>query len=77
MVTAKRVLQDFNESSIYRKVKIGNDQEMVQSDTRFVLEKKKYQQSVSYTCTKKTYRKTSEQLFPNRRPFIYPNLTKK
>ena len=26
------------------------------------------------TYTKKTYRKPSEQLFPNRRPLSYPNL---
>ena len=59
-----------------KKVQVGDDQENAQSER-----KKKKTKSLKklncYLCTstKKTYHKPSEQLFPNRRPFIYPNLT--
>ena len=60
----------------HRNVQVGNDQEMAQSErkshsiNRGVGKKTKITPS---TYTKKTYRKPSEQLFPNRRPFSYPN----
>ena len=52
-------------------LKVGNDQEFVQSERNIPTQKsevKKKQQKQSGTYTKKTYRKPSEQLFPNRRP---------
>ena len=61
------------------KVKVGNDQEMAQSernsDSKNRGGKKLNQQSGTFT--KKTYCKPSEQLFPNRWPLSYPNLTKR
>ena len=55
-------------------VNVGNDQEMVQSKrnshTKKIEVKKKTLngQSGTYTCTKATYCKPTEQLLPNRRP---------
>ena len=45
-----------------KKAKVSSDQETAQSKNR--------------DGSKKTYRKPSEQLFSNRRPLCYPNLTK-
>ena len=62
----------------HEKVHVGNDQEMARSErnshstNRGVGEKTK----MTLRYTKNTYRKPSEQLFPNRRSLSYPNLTK-
>ena len=64
---------------LYKNAQVGNDQEMAQSErnshsiNRGVGKKLKWHLG---TCTKKTYSKPSEQLFPNRRPLSYLNWTK-
>ena len=59
------------------KVNLGNDQEMAQSVTKnlplYKLRGGKKLKLLFGTNTKKTYRKPSEQLFPNRRSLSYPN----
>ena len=62
-----------------KKVQLGNDQEKAQSERNSHSKnrsRKKLNRQLD-TCTKKTYCKPSEQLFPNRRPlrpFSYLNL---
>ena len=60
-----------------KKVQIGSDQEMAQSELPLHLPsggKKLIRQLSTYTMI--TCRKPSEQLFPYRRPLSYPNCTK-
>ena len=57
---------------IRKKVKVGNDQEIAQPERN--------PHSTNRGVRKKTkmtfrYRQPSEQLFPNKRPLTYPNLT--
>ena len=52
-------------------IQVGNDQEMAQSD----LPTPKTE-GWEKPYTKKTYRRPSEHILLNRRPLIYPNLTK-
>ena len=55
----------------YGQVKVGNAQEAGNSERNSL---SKNQDGESGTCTMKTYRKPSEQVFPNMRPLCgYPN----
>ena len=66
-----------------KKVKVSNDQEMAQSEKnptpKILLQGGKNKLTeIAGTCTntKRTYRKPSEQLLPNRLPLSYTDLTK-
>ena len=64
--------------AMYR-VKVGNDQEMAHSERNQSHSQNRSGIKLNWqsgTYTKRTYRKPNEQLFPNRRPLSYPNLTK-
>ena len=60
-----------------REVQVGNDQEKAQSERESLCKKPRWgkinTQSGSYTM--KSYREPNEQLFPNRWPLSYLNLT--
>ena len=57
-----------------KKVQVGNDQEKAQSEIH--TQKPRWEKTkLTDTYTKKTYCKLSEQLFPNRQPLSYLNLT--
>ena len=61
-----------------KKVQIGNDQEMAQSERNSHSINRgvgKSKMTLTYVYHEKC-RKPSEQLFPNRRPLSYPNRTK-
>ena len=61
-----------------KKVQVGNDHEMAQSERNSHSTKprdvKKLKLNID-TYSKKTYHKPSEQIFPNWWPLSYPNLT--
>ena len=59
-----------------KKVQVGNDQEMVQSERNAHSKNRGVGKTKLTFRYRKTYRKPSKQLFPNRRPLSYPNLTK-
>ena len=68
----------WKKKAIYKKEQVGNGQEMVQSEKITSSQTKEWQKtktSLNYLY-QETYRKPSEQLFPNRQPLSYPNFTK-
>ena len=61
------------------KVQVGNDQEKAQSERNSHSKNrggKKNKLTIRYLYLENIDRKPSQQLFPNRRPLSYPNLTK-
>ena len=59
-------------SILHKEVKVGNDQEMAQSERNSHSTNRRVgKNKMTGTYTKKTYRKPSEQLFPNRQPLSY------
>ena len=64
------LLRDISGILPYKKVQVGNDQEMAQSEGNFHSKNRGVGKKLKWhlgTYTKKTYRKLSEQLFLNRR----------
>ena len=71
-----KAVSDFKGKMKSEMVQVGNDEEMAQSERNSKLHKPRAGEKIKChlgTYTKNTYRKPSEQLFPNRRPFCYPN----
>ena len=61
-----------------KKVQVGKDQEKAQSEKRLPLQKPRWEKTkptIRYLYHE-THRKPNEQLFPNRWPLSYLNLTK-
>ena len=58
-----------------RKIKVGNEQEMAQSESDSHSKNRggKTKLTISYLYFKLTYRKLSEQLYPNWQLLSYPN----
>ena len=58
-----------------KKIQVGNEQEMAQSERNPAPLTEGWEKTKRHlgTYTKKTHRKLSEQLFPNRRPISLPN----
>ena len=68
----------FISRTCFHDVSVGNDQDMAQSKRNSHSKNRgmKKKMTIRYLYFESIDRKPSQQLFPNRRPLSYPNLTK-